>query len=242
MPFDSRGARVRTQAVVLAGGLGTRLGELAKHTPKPMVSVAGQPFLHWQLRYLQEQGLSDVLLLISHLGHVIREHFERRPMPGLNLQFALEAEPLGTGGALANALPQLADEFFLINGDSFLPANLQKMREHVLKHPWTACIATLIHAELVPVPGNIEVRGDTVARFKKGGGREQGFPYVDAGVYYLRREMIEKGPRGRFDLEAYWPALIARQKLGVFPVSERFFDIGTPERLRQFEEHLHDYF
>lgn len=228
-----------TQVVILAGGLGTRLGALAKDTPKPMVSVSGQPFLYWQLRYLKDQGARRVLLLISHLGHIVRAHFEKSPVEGLTLSYATESEPLGTGGALRNALPQLEDEFFVLNGDSFLYADLEKMHASV-KTP--AVVATMMNADAVPVPGNIASGDGKVTGYKKGAGQAAGYPNVDAGIYFFKREVISNGPTGRFDLELYWPDLIPKKQLGIFPVEERFFDIGTPERLKVFEEHLHDYF
>jgi NDP-sugar pyrophosphorylase family protein len=230
------------QAVILAGGKGTRLMPLTKDIPKPMVKVASQPFLYWQLKYLQEQGVRNVLLLVSHLGGVIQEHFTKHPISGLSVAFAFEPEPLGTGGALRLALGNLDEKFWLLNGDSFLHADLAGMHAHIGKHPWPACIAALTDSQLVPVPGNIKMQDGLVTEFRKGAGRENGFPCVDAGVYMLTRQLIEGGREGRFDLETYWPELIAKRMLGAFPVTERFYDIGTPERLKEFEEHVHDYF
>lgn len=230
------------QAVILAGGLGTRLKPFTEKIPKPLVSVAGHPFLHWQLLYLRDQGVRDVLLLLAHMGNLIEEHFLAHPVDGMRLAFVHEPEPLGTGGALRHAIARLNGEFWLFNGDSFLWADLEVMANYVRGRDWKACLAALTDSTRVPVPGNVASTEGRVTAFRKNGGREQGYPWVDAGVYWMRRSLVEDGPSGRFDLESYWPVLIADQGLGAFPVEERFFDIGTPERLREFEEHLHDYF
>lgn len=233
---------MHAQAVVLAGGLGTRLLPLTKDVPKPLVEVGGKPFLHWQLRYLKEQGVTSALILVAHLGEMIEAYFKANPIPGLKLVFAYEPEPLGTGGALRNALAKLEPKFWLINGDSFLPINLKSMAAYCERRPWNACMAVLTSAELVPVPGNVKMQGKEVAGYQKDAGKEKGYPHVDAGVYLATREMVQNGPKGKFDLSMYWPGLIAGRQLGCYPVRERFYDIGTPERLKEFEAHLHDYF
>lgn len=227
------------QAVVLAGGKGTRLLPLTLNVPKPMVSISGQPFLYWQLRYLQEQGVEDVLLLVSHMADVIVSHFTSKPMPGLRIRFATEPSPMGTGGALKHSLAELPQEFWLLNGDSFLYIDLEGMyRQHrELDMDGTLAVAS---PEVVPVPANLNCSKNVVLEYKKEAGA--GFAQVDAGVYLLKRTLVASGPNGTFDLGALWPPVIARKKLGAFTVWDRFFDIGTPERLKTFEKHLKDYF
>lgn len=225
------------QAVILAGGKGTRLLPLTLHVPKPMVTVANKPFLYWQLTYLQKQGVRDVLLLVSHLADVIRSHFSNHPIPGLNIEYSVEPSPLGTGGALKHALPFLQEKFWLLNGDSFLFIELAKMAHELNANSWQACLAT-IEQHLVGVPGNVELEGTLVAKYK----RDAGFKHIDAGVYLLERSVVENGPGGIFDLGNYWQRLAPTGKVGAFTTTERFFDIGTPERLQFFAQHLRDYF
>jgi NDP-sugar pyrophosphorylase family protein len=230
-----------TLVVILAGGKGTRLlAHTGDSIPKPLVLVAGQPFLYWQLRDVAEQGFERVLLLLSHLGSQVEDHFRKNPVPGLTIEYIHETEPLGTGGALRHALPNLDSEFVLLNGDSFLHMDLKTFVKRAKR--WPAAMVALTDPSLVPVPANLRLLKDQVIAVQKGAGLAQGFTAVDAGVYWLTREVIAQGPEGRFDLESYWPELLRAQKLGAFPTSERFFDIGTPERLQQFEEHVHDYF
>ncbi len=226
-------------AVILAGGKGTRLRPLTDHLPKPMVPVSGQPFLYWQLLYLKEQGVQDVLLLISYLADVIIDHFTKQPVPGLNIRYSVEPSPMGTGGALKYSMAELPEIFWLINGDSFLYTDLTSMAK---QHDAAGMEGTLAVAspEVVPVPANLKCLKGLVIEYQKDAG--PGFTEVDAGVYLLSRKIIEQGPSGTFDVGAYWPAVIAQKKLGAFTVWDRFFDIGTLERLRTFEKHLKDYF
>ena len=227
-------------AVVLAGGRGTRLWPLTKDIPKPMVLVSGKPFLYWQMLYLSQQGVRDVTLLIAHLGEVIQSYFAENPLPELKLTFVTEPEPLGTGGALRHARPNLPPEFLVINGDSFAPVDLPAFYQAVGDR--RAGMTCLTKPELVPVPANVNLRDGLITQFEKGAGKAKGLGAVDAGVYFFRRELIEQGPSQRFDLEMYWPELIAAKELGAYPITQRFFDIGTVERLKDFEEHRHDYF
>src|SRR5687767_14814332 len=109
------------QAVILAGGLGTRLGPITRAVPKSMVPVAGRPYLEHQLRLLQQQGITDVVLLTGYLGEQIEACFGDGRAWGLSVRYSREAVPQGTGGALRDAAGQLAESFLLIYGDSYLP-------------------------------------------------------------------------------------------------------------------------
>src|SRR5947209_16972890 len=109
------------QTVILAGGLGTRLGDLTRQVPKPMVPVAGRPYLEHQLRELARQEWTDVVLLTGYLGEQVEEYFGDGRRWRLNLRYRREATPQGTGGALRDAAGLLAATFLLIYGDSYLP-------------------------------------------------------------------------------------------------------------------------
>ena len=239
LPAEGAATLMYKHAVILAGGKGTRLRPLTDNLPKPMVPVSGQPFLYWQLLYLKQQGVTDVLLLVSYLADAISGHFAKHPIPGLNLRYALEDTPMGTGGALKHSVTVLPEIFWLLNGDSFLYTDLPSMAK---QHDSLGMDGTLAVAspEVVPVPANLKCSKGLVVEYKKDAG--PGYTEVDAGVYLLSRKIVESGPNGVFDIGAYWPPVIAQKKLGAFTVWDRFFDIGTLERLHTFEKHLKDYF
>src|SRR5208282_6436393 len=108
------------QAVILAGGLGTRMRPITETIPKPMIAVAGEPFLHHQLSLLRSFGIRRVLLLVAYLGDQIENYFGDGTSLGLQLGYSYESAPLGTGGALKNAEALLDDEFVVLNGDTYL--------------------------------------------------------------------------------------------------------------------------
>lgn len=229
------------QFVVLAGGLGTRLYPLTEKIPKPIVRVAGRAYLEWQLLELKALGAKRVLLLTGHLGEQILAEFGDGTGLGLKIQYSRELSPLGTGGALRLALPMLDEQFVLLNGDSFLPMDFG----HLVEDPIAKCRAVIVgfrNSPATPVPNNLKVESDRVVAYQKNGGLENGFQCVDAGVYLLRKNVIKAESLGPFSVESLWGPLIAEKQLGVHMVSQRFFDIGTPERLKEFEEFVHDHF
>ncbi|MBX9766024.1 MAG: NTP transferase domain-containing protein [Bdellovibrionales bacterium] len=248
------------QFVILAGGLGTRLYPLTEKIPKPIVEVAGKPYLEWQLLELKALGAKKVLLLTGHLGEQIEAAFGNGQRLGLEIQYSRENSPLGTGGALQLALPLLEDQFVLLNGDSFLPMDFSRLVGNEIPD-LSAVIVGFTNHPATPVPNNLKVDAGRVTAYRKNAGLENGFQCVDAGVYLLRKSvllgtssdvpslrscvgstLVSMDEMAAFSLESLWEPLIRQKQLGVHMVSQRFFDIGTPERLKEFEEFVHDHF
>lgn len=230
------------QAVILAGGKGTRLGTLTKNTPKPLVLVAQKPFLVWQLLYLREQGFRRVLLLVSHFADQIIQYFEQNPIEGLEISFSMEPEALGTGGAITNAMAQLEDEFFVLNGDSFAPIDYRAMNDVYVKSGAEICMAVTA-ADVTPeVPGNVRVQGAKLVEYLKDGGASAGYSWIDAGVYIYKKSALYDVELGSYGVEKTWSQALSRQAMVVHPITQRFFDIGTPERLQNFENNLNKFF
>lgn len=238
-----------TQVVVLAGGLGTRLRPITEKIPKPLVDVAGRSFLDWQLKEVKSQGFTRVLLLIGYLGHMVQEKYGDGSSMGLQIEYSLETEPLGTGGALKLALGKLDDTFFLLNGDSFQRLNMKAMSDDFMAMLDNQDAIVTAYDNLVPTPvvNNLRVssRGTgslQVEEYKRGGGAEHGYNFVDSGVYIIKKSLVETAQSQKFQLEQLWPELIRGHRLGAYKVQERFYDIGTPERLAEFERKISDYF
>lgn len=248
---------MRKQVVILAGGLGTRLRPLTEKCPKPMVPVAGEPFLHWQILDLKEQGYTDVILLVAYLGEQVREHFGDGSKYGMNISYSFEPEPLGTGGAIRFACETLGDDleddFIILNGDSFLRAPLDDVSGFFEEGTFDAIVTTFDNGlksglSATPVPNNLKVKNGIVVEYEKGAGAEKGFTGVDSGIYVVKKSLFAKDPKtgadsaarfGRkFQLEDVTRELIAKRTYGAFAVGERFYDIGTPERLKEFEDYV----
>ena len=228
-----------TQVVILAGGLGTRLQPVTAQIPKPMVPVAGVPYLEHQLRLLAEQGLSDVVLLTGYLGEQIEDYFDNGSRLGLSLRYSREPTPLGTGGALRDARQLLADEFIVIYGDSYLPMEYATVVERLRSCNASGALV-LYHDPTgeTDVPGNVAIdEQGFVVRYDKSGANDPALRFIEAGVLALRRSVIELMPKtGAVSLEQQiFPKLIERRALVGLPTTQRFYDIGTPDRLRAIE-------
>jgi Nucleoside-diphosphate-sugar pyrophosphorylase involved in lipopolysaccharide biosynthesis/translation initiation factor 2B, gamma/epsilon subunits (eIF-2Bgamma/eIF-2Bepsilon) len=228
------------QAVILAGGLGTRFRPLTLKTPKSMIPVMGKPYLGYQLKYLKSYNITDILLCVGYLGEEIQTYFGNGQSRGMSITYSFEETPLGTGGALKNAENHLDDCFYLIYGDSFLPINYSSLESHFLEVDKAVLMVLYDNGEDTFVPNNVSLnnRGmitkyekDTSDRFLK---------YVDAGVLTLKKEVINSIPSEKeVSLEQeIFPNYIAKQECAGFVTSERFYDIGTPERLKRFETYL----
>jgi NDP-sugar pyrophosphorylase family protein len=232
------------QAVILAGGLGTRLWPLTQTIPKPMVPVAGVPYLQHQLRILQRQGIRDIILLTGYLGEQIEGYFGDGERIGLAIRYSREQNPLGTGGALRQARQLLAEDFLVIYGDSYLPIDyavvLTKLRNSDAEGLLVVYDNRL---EDTSVKNNVELddsgyvtRYDKDAPFK--------LDYVEAGVLAFRRAVLDRIPeQAVVSLEKeIFPQLITQRRLTAYITTQRFYDIGTPERLKAIEEVLtHDH-
>ncbi len=223
------------QAVILIGGLGTRLRPLTYTIPKGLIEAAGRPFLDYELLYLKRFGVERVLFLTGYLGDQIEARFPDGSIPGLGFTYSREEKPLGTGGALKRALPLLEDEFFLLNGDTLLPADYGKLRESFLKFPGLALLSAFPVAGSGIAPNLLLGEGREIAGYGGSGGT-----HVDAGVGVFRKKIADYFPaEEKFSLEdRVYPELIRKGLLGFFPVEEYYYDIGTPARLRKFENFI----
>jgi NDP-sugar pyrophosphorylase family protein len=229
------------QAVILAGGLGTRLWPLTREIPKPMAPVAGAPYLEHQLRLLKRQGIADILLLTGYLGDQIEEYFGEGERLGLSIAYSRETTPLGTGGALREAGPGLEDRFVLIYGDSFLPIAyadvLGALNGDHVEGVVVVCDNRLVDTS---VPNNIAIdREGFIVRYDKDSPEDPGLSHVEAGVLAFRRSILDLIPPGVVSLEKeIFGRLILKRSLLSYTTTQRFYDIGTPERLRRIEAYL----
>lgn len=227
------------QAVIMTGGLGTRLWPLTKNIPKGLVEINGHPFLEYLILYLKRYGIADILFCTGYLGEQIKEYFGDGTRLGVKIDYSREDHPLGTGGALRPALPKLREEFFLLNGDTFLPMDYGRMLDGFRGSP------ALLMIGAFPVEGSgikpnlrLDKRGEIIALST--GTRGEELTHADSGVRLVRKEFADYFPPEEvFSLEDdLYPRLNDSGKLLSWPVKERYYDIGTPERVRIFEGYL----
>ena len=233
------------QAIILAGGLGTRMLPVTTSIPKPMIPVNGQPFLQYQLELLARFGLRRVLLLVAYLGEQIEAYFGKGAALGMDLAYSYEPEPLGTGGALKNAAAHLDNQFVVLNGDTYLPIDYRALLQSFREKNNSAMIvayrpATEASADLVSrLPKNLAVSADgKIAAYRK---RDpQGLTHIDAGVLVLRNDVLDLiTPQRKCSLEEeIFPQLIAQHRMEAWTTNEAFYDMGSPAGLEALAARL----
>ncbi len=226
------------QVVILAGGLGTRLRPLTEKVPKPMVLIKGKPFLEYQLEMLKKHGFYDVVLCTGYLGEKIEEYFGNGENMGMHIKYSKEHEPLGTGGALQNAKKLLENEFVLAYGDTFLPMDYKRLVADFNKSKKLAMTVAFNNNPKI-VLNNMEVSevGEVLKYDKKNEGLAN---YVEAGVHVLKKDVLTHVPENSvFSLEEeLLPILIEKKELHAHVTDKRFYDIGTFDRLKIFNQVL----
>lgn len=234
------------QAVILAGGLGTRMRPITEKIPKPMIPAAGKPFLQHQVELLSHSGISDVLLLVSYLGEQIETYFGNGEQLGSRISYSYEPSPLGTGGALSRATAKLHDSFVLLNGDTYLDIDYQML---LSKFAELDCLALIVAygkpsngehkvpADFVQNNLGVQNSGCVIAYRKKD---PDGLTHIDAGVVVLSKKILQWLPKeGRCSLEEeIYPRLIAHGQMQAWVTTEPFYDMGSPEGLAALEEKL----
>lgn len=230
------------QAVIMAGGKGTRLSSVISDIPKPMVPMNGKPLLEYQIENLKECGITNIILVVGHLGHVIQNYFKDGSDYGVNISYFVEEFPMGTAGALACLKDKLEDDFILVFGDLFININFERFYNFHIK---SKSIATLYaHPNSHPYDSDILVtnKKNRVVKWSyKNSIREQDYKnLVNAGVYVLNKKILTYIPKEqKVDLEKQVLAMILQEEsIYAYSCTEYVKDIGTPERLHKVENDL----
>jgi len=234
------------QAVILAGGAGTRLRPLTLATPKPMIDINGKPFLLYVIEELKKHRINDFVLCIGYLAERFKEYFGDGKKFGVNIAYSVEKDFFGTAGALKLAEGLLADDFFVLNGDTYLKANYADIHKAFRKEGKMGLMAVYDNREKIAEANTaIDEKGMVSAygkreQLKKGDQviaisveKSGQYKYVDAGVYVFKKGLINMIDKGKFvSLEAdIYPKLIKMKELKAYVTSQRYYDLGTPERL-----------
>jgi NDP-sugar pyrophosphorylase family protein len=228
---------VSRQAVVLAGGRGTRLGERTRDRPKYLIEVCGRPFAFWQLERLAACGFERVLLCVGHLGSAIRAAIGDGASLGLEVDYADDGErPLGTGGALFAAIDVLEPTFLVTYGDSYLPFDYAAPLDDLRAHSGTAATLAVYQNRGLYDRSNVRVEGAHVTAYDKRNPGE--LDYIDYGAMALRRSAVEELGPGESDMSLLMASLAARGLMRAFIVGQRFYEIGSEQGLHDLEQAL----
>ena len=218
-------------AVILAGGAGTRIRHLLPDLPKPLAPVGGRPCLEWVIGHLARQGIGRFAVSLGHLAAAAEAYFSARPDDGLQIRTVCEPTPLGTGGGFLlaeRAFPD-ADPLVVVNGDSLVPAEFDRLGR-LLADP--AVDGALLGVEVDDAAryGRIDVdAGGRLVGFCE---KQPGRGLINAGVYVFRRRLLARFPAVRplsMELDVFPALLAAGANLRVATTRAPFLDIGTPE-------------
>lgn len=224
------------EAIVLAGGFGTRLREVVPDLPKPMAPVAGRPFLEILLTALAHKGFRRIVLSLGYMASSVIDHFGDE-FAGMELVYEVETSPLGTGGAVRQSLDRCrADHVFIFNGDTYLDLEVP-----ALEAQWRMTGVPIIVARRVQDTsrfGRLEVADGRIVGFAEKGAGGPGL--INAGCYVFPVSMLAGCPRGQsFSLEADFLAkIVSRQRIDLFLSAGRFIDIGVPEDFKRAQTEL----
>jgi D-glycero-alpha-D-manno-heptose 1-phosphate guanylyltransferase len=225
------------EAIILAGGLGTRLAGRLNGIPKPMVPVAGRPFLEILLKQLERAGCRRAVLSVGHLHEMIERHFGAR-FCGLTLDYAIEQTPLGTGGAIRAALGMATEEAILVlNGDTFLDADFSAIMGFHRGQEAKMTMAITRLADITRYGGVIVDKGQVTGFVEKG---RSGAGWINAGAYVVVKDLAwPERLEEKFSFETDFLAPeIGRLAPAAYPVDGFFLDIGVPEDLDRAQTEL----
>jgi D-glycero-alpha-D-manno-heptose 1-phosphate guanylyltransferase len=218
------------EAIVLAGGFGTRLQKVVKDVPKPMALINGRPFLEYQLNYLKSYGIHHIIFSVGYLHHSISSHFNDT-YNGLSIDYAIEEEALGTGGGISNALKKSSDdEVIVLNGDTLFEVDLKNMI-NFHKNKKSEFTMALRYLTDVSRYGTVEIdEHDKVVDFNEKYARK-GEGYINGGIYILSKCFFnDLGLPQKFSLEKDVLEKVTSQKrIFGFKCRDYFLDIGIPE-------------
>ena len=250
------------QAILLCGGMGTRLRSVVADRPKPMADICGKPFLQYLLEMLRDKGITEVIFALGYMGEMIEEYFQDGSVFGLKIAYSYEEEPLGTGGAIRNALPKiLEEEVLVLNADTYFPMDYQGLLRFHQENDGDFSLATRAVPDISRYGA---VRRDPAGRIlawneKLGDGGQQpgegskqpiegnaqqaasSSPQslsgeINGGIYVMKKSLIAEIPEGKQSLEQdcipKW--LSEGKRIFGLPFHGYFMDIGIPKDYQQF--------
>ena len=224
------------RVLILAGGFGTRLASVVSDRPKPMAPIQGRPLLEYQIEYLKNQGFARFTLLTGHMSEVIEQHFGDGSRFGVAIDYSVETEPLGTGGAIRLAMEKSQEDLFLVlNGDGLFATDYRRLLR-LASGPVT--LALKFASDLSRF-GAVEIdRAYAITHFLEKS-NALGDGYLNAGAYVIERAALAHMPVGKFSLETqvFEPLSQKRVLLGI-PCGGKFIDIGTPESFEWSQANL----
>lgn len=222
------------KVVIMAGGKGTRMLSIASDIPKPMIPIEGRPVLEREIECLCEQGFTDILITVGHLGNVIMDYFGNGLKFGVHITYYFEKKPLGNAGALFQVKDQLTDDFLLLNADAMFDIDFNRFVQYHKTHDAVATLFT--HPNSHPYDSGVIIADEHMAVRKwlaKEDERPEYFKNrVNAGLHVLNKKILEQTVEGgKIDLDRQLlKPLAGTGQMYCYDSPEYVKDMGTPER------------
>jgi D,D-heptose 1,7-bisphosphate phosphatase len=228
------------KAVILAGGKGSRLGNIVEKTPKPMLDVSGKPFIYYLIRQLSSYSFEEINILTGYKSHVFEKYINNFKFQNMKINLIKEESPLGTGGALKNFFQTCTEneKFIVLNGDAFIDINFTEVINN--KSNYGINIIGIDIPDNKKRYGQIIYKKDKVIQFKEKT-KETESKVINSGIYIFNDiSLINSHEEDIFSLEhSFFPKLVKQNKLGINVLENNFFlDIGLPETYLFAQTHL----
>ena len=231
------------EAILLCGGLGTRLRPVVSDRPKPMADIAGKPFLHYLVKMLSESGVKHLIFALGYMGEQIEAYFQSGEEYGLSISYSYEDSPLGTGGAIRNALSKVSGENVLVlNADTYFHTDYESLLREQLKNKAAMTIASRKIEDISRYGAILKDESGRILRWNEKMSSDRAEApcpgEINGGIYVMKKSLIEKIPEGKQSLENDCiPAWLEDGLyLQAIPSDGYFMDIGIPEDYAQFKE------
>ena len=220
------------EAIVLAGGFGTRLKEVVSDVPKPMALVNGKPFLEYLLKDLSKKGIKHVILAVGYKKEIIKEYFKNK-YEDIEITYSEELVPLGTGGAIKKALKLVKEEdVFIVNGDTFFDVDLKKMKKF---HTENKSILTVAIKEMENFDryGSLVIKENRIIEFEEKKKKDKG--KINGGIYLIKKDLLSRVEKENFSFEK---EVLEDKKIEKHSYESEgyFIDIGIPEDYYLFKK------
>jgi D-glycero-D-manno-heptose 1,7-bisphosphate phosphatase len=226
------------QAVILAGGIGTRLRSLTYKIPKPMIKFNNKPFLEYLINLLKENGIEEVILLLGYLPEKIKEYFGNGSNFGINIKYLVGDVSFETGKRIKNAEDLLDDNFLLMYCDNYWPLNLKNLLEYHNNHSVLATVTIYTNKDNF-TKSNMKVDNQGYVILYDRSRKEKNLSGVDIGFFIINKEVLKWMPNTNFSFEKeILPKLIKEKQIAGYLTDHKYYSIGTIERLPITEQFL----
>jgi len=227
-------------ALILVGGMGTRLRGVENNVPKPMVSINGRPFLEWVVRNLIKNGVNKIIFALGYKADIIKTHFNSFNLNGVTIEYSYEEKKLGTAGAIKNAKKLIGDSRFLVqNGDTIANIDYRQFHQFSIENKKSVCIAVKAVLDARRF-GTVELASDkkTVLGFSE---KMSESGEISTGIYSMDKhilDLIESEKEVSLEYDVL-PDLCKHSKINAMLFDGEMIDIGTPESyLKTAENHF----